>query len=158
MKALYWALLVIALVLLLLGFVYFQSPFTDKVDQTLLDQYFVQSVIWGLVVGAVFGVAFGLLAERTVRVRPREEPGSFHGRVALFGIVGGVVALLLAGALAAFLASAQSAWQITEGERVKLVIGSGRFLAVPAAALLGGLAVFALVTRARTWNGRRAIV
>ena len=158
MKALYWVLLVVALVLLLLGFVYFVSPNTEAVEQTLLDQYFVQSIIWALVVGAVLGAACGLFAERAVRVRPREDPASFHGRVALFGIVGALVALVLAGALAAFLASAQSAWQISEGERVRLVVGSGRFLAVPAAALLGSLAVYALVTRTRTWNGRRAIV
>ena len=158
MKALYWGLFVVALALLVLGFVFFQSPFTDAVEQGLLDQYFVQNIIWGLVVGAVLGAAFGLFAERVVPMRPREAPATFHGRVAGWGLAGGVLAVLLAVALALFLASAQSAWQISEGDRVKLVVGSGRFLAVPAAGLLGSLVAYALVTRARTWNGRRAIV
>ena len=157
MKWLYCALLITASALLVLALEYFPLP-SKGVDLEPLARYFSQIVIWGIGCGGAVGATFAFFADRVVRARPREDPASYQARVALHGVLSGVLATLLVVVLALHVASIQSAWQLTAEDRVSLVLHAGRFIAVPAAAVFGSLGAFLIVTRARSWNGRRWLI
>jgi hypothetical protein len=158
MKVLYWCLAGLAALLLVLGFTTFSSPDSQSVAVEVLDKWYLQEAIMGFVIGGLVGLPAALLAERFVQPRPHEAASTFNSRVVIYGLIVLAIAVLLAVVISTTLASYQTDWQLSGRERVVLVIGSGRFYGIPAAALLGSAIVFAAVIRARNWGGRYAVL
>jgi hypothetical protein len=56
------------------------------------------------------------------------------------------------------LAYGNANWQVSPGERLALVAGSGKYTAVVAAAWLLASVVYSLLVTVRAWNGRSALL
>lgn len=154
----YWIIVAIVLILAIAGAISLEPPQREEIELQLLVDFFRNQYVVAAVIGLVCGGMFGWLARRSVRHRPGDRGADFDSRVAVRGLMAGVLAVVVT-TLATLTAAYVASWEpLAPGEKVILTAQAALFYVVLAIAFVSALVTYALLTRAGAWGGQYALV
>ncbi|MEQ8330667.1 MAG: hypothetical protein RH859_09420 [Longimicrobiales bacterium] len=138
------------------------SPTFSGVLFETVDSWFVTRLGVNAVGGAVLGIVWGLLARKYVLIRPAEANSSYRDRVLRRGLVGMLVAVVLAAVHLVVTAGIASFVPLSPTERIlELCLslkGAGALLAVvPSFGLAWGTTI-RYAPHHRHWGGARSLL
>lgn len=157
MRLFFWIVAAVALVAAAAGWTSLDPPSLQDVPGVVISDWYHQQMIWALLIGAIAGGIGGWLATRQVRARPRQHADAFLSRVAARGLWTALAAGLVVAGVSAFLAYSYASVPVSPMDRIGLLLGAGRFVAVLGLGVFAATVAFAAVARGVSWTGRYAL-
>lgn len=158
MRLFFWIVTTLALVAAVLGWTALDPPSMQDVAGAVMGEWYRQQMIWAALIGLAAGGVGGWMATRRVKLRPRTPSTEFFSRVAGYGVRTATVAGLLVLVVSAVLAFNYASVPVSPMERIGLLLGAGRFVAVIGLGVFAATAAFGGTIRSIDWSGRYALV
>jgi L-cystine uptake protein TcyP (sodium:dicarboxylate symporter family) len=159
-KGLYWILIAGALLFAIVGrYVLFSLPVPGSANIELrrVEEFFNSQVWVVMMLGAGLGAIAGHLATRRIRHLPSERGTDYLGRVVSYGVTRALAVVVLVLIAEAVVAALWTLEPLAPLEKVLLLVLSGLFLVLLAAAFASALVAYFVVTRLKSWGGRYAL-
>jgi hypothetical protein len=158
MRALFWTVTSVGLLLLLAGVLLFDPPIIRDVVGSVLDDWYVDRVIRASLIGLAVGAVFAVSVRHRLQFEPGQSGYEFLERVAVRGLLGQLSAIVVLMLFFYMSATRASFIPLNPWDRFVEVVLASKFLGVLGSVVFTTGLTYAAVTRGMSWGGRYALL